>query len=749
MPLMDVRSSMYASLLVRRCRAQSGSCSTYLFAPLRAPGSPARGGPAARRIAASARCFCQVCRALTLSYMVKPGSPAGMALPYADSRVGACQRASFLSTCAIWWSGADRGRWPSADVVGEWFADDLPRGLPVGYGRTSRIATPRSRPSTRMSVMTPQQATFADYFAKWGLTLPDEAAARSRAGHLFGAGWSVRFVWRDDATLLFRASHRMTNERVHAITPDGVLTSAEPTPPLEFMVIPKEATPQDEARVQREYQQAWESFSVAIAAADLEFDQGSLPPGMPAGPGAQLWRLDGGEWQSAPLRAGVSDARDTRAVGSDMARRPQNAVGNQLAAAANPRPSAEPRPTEPKRRHVKPTDPVSVHSTVEGGPRTLTPYFASLVEPFAAGLLHKCHALLDLNLNPHQRSRLREAISIDLRKLCDILVPAARPPRVSEAASAVAASMGVDLMTVTWHSQKKVDGYKTFTYEHMTPINWFVPKIGKATSTEEVLDIISKHMWIAWVTKEEDAELRRRGYSSRRRTQPLPIRRQASPCCRSNPTRICPRPRASRPRAKAPRHLCVWSTPSHHSMPGTRCCRGRGPWVSKASPPAPADEVAASVQREEAAEEMLAFWAPLLHLLTWGLGWVRPDIGLVEWRQRGSASDPVLELLDRWWTPEQLDDFLAWGRDEWCADRLRAGLPRRVPGSPTHTTRRSTRPVPGPGHSQASDAQQLGIPLDAYDPYRIVEHLRVGWWGSGDSAYSEFRWRSRSILRLC
>lgn len=152
-----------------------------------------------------------------------------------------------------------------------------------------------------MRLMTPQQATFADYFAHWGLTMPDEAVARRGDGHLNGAGWSVRFVWRDDGTLLFRAGHRMTNERMHAISPDGVLTEAEPAAPGEFMVIPKGASPEDEARIEREYQQEWRAYSEAIVAAGLDFDHGSQLTGLPAGPGAQMWRLDGGEWQSAPL----------------------------------------------------------------------------------------------------------------------------------------------------------------------------------------------------------------------------------------------------------------------------------------------------------------------------------------------------------------------------------------------------------------------------------------------------------------
>lgn len=68
-----------------------------------------------------------------------------------------------------------------------------------------------------MRLITPQQATFADSFAHWGLTMPDEAVARRGDGHLNGAGWSVRFVWRDDGTLLFRAGHRMTNERMPGV----------------------------------------------------------------------------------------------------------------------------------------------------------------------------------------------------------------------------------------------------------------------------------------------------------------------------------------------------------------------------------------------------------------------------------------------------------------------------------------------------------------------------------------------------
>ncbi|QSR30775.1 hypothetical protein CFI00_09775 [Nocardioides sp. S5] len=581
--------------------------------------------------------------------------------------------------------------------------------------------------------MTPQQASFADYFDKWGLTLPDEAVARRSNGHVNGAGWSVRFVWQDDGTLLFRANHRMTNERVHAIALDGELTWAEPAAPAEFVVIPEGATPEDNARIQSEYQHAWTAYSEAIALVGLDFDPNSPPVGLHDAP-SQTWRLDDGDWQSGPLHP-AGRASSTHGDGSARSRQKEIARGGSLTGTLNRPPAAEQVRTESQPRNKEPACPASGPDDVEGGCNPPTAYFASLVEPFAAGLLHKCHALLDLDLNSHQRSRLREAISIDLRKMCDILVPAARPPRISEAANAIAATMGVDLRTATWHSQKKIDGYKTFTYEHMTPVNWFVSKIGEATSPEEVLGIIDQHMWITWVTKEEDAELRRLGYSS---TRPNP----ASAYEDAGVALLPVEPDPDLPSAKS-------DTPAGGGMSTpVRLVDARPPlyagdrWLpqawamgAKGIPPAPTEEdVSGSRQREHAAEEMLAFWAPLLHLLTWGLGWIRPDIGLVEWRRCGSASDPVLDLVARWWTPAQLEDFLAWAEtsgalSDFAQDFLNACPDLRI-------TERDVQ------QDLDLDPKVLGRQKfddwtsrwDAYDPYRIVEHLTQGWRGSSDSA---------------
>lgn len=59
--------------------------------------------------------------------------------------------------------------------------------------------------------------------------------------------------------------------------------------------------------------------------------------------------------------------------------------------------------------------------------------------------------------------------------------------------------------------------------------------------------------------------------------------------------------------------------------------------------------------------EKIAFWAPLPHLLLYGLGWTRPDLGLTRWLGAGAPTeDPILRLLDRWWGQRRLAELLAW-----------------------------------------------------------------------------------------
>lgn len=112
---------------------------------------------------------------------------------------------------------------------------------------------------------TPQQQAFADDFATWGLFLPDDAVATHRDGHLKGQGWSVRFRWRDDGTLLVRADDRVSEERLYAIAPDGTEHAED------------------------------------VHGAGLDFDH-DVPADLVDSAERQLWRLDDDVWHSEPLR---------------------------------------------------------------------------------------------------------------------------------------------------------------------------------------------------------------------------------------------------------------------------------------------------------------------------------------------------------------------------------------------------------------------------------------------------------------
>jgi hypothetical protein len=144
-------------------------------------------------------------------------------------------------------------------------------------------------------------------------------------------------------------------------------------------------------------------------------------------------------------------------------------------------------------------------------------HFQWLCSLFVRGMWDKCRAFAGVDLNPHQRSRLGEAITADFRKLCDMVFPAARPYRISVAAADLARNMGVDLAVQTWHSQKKFDpGHKLFHYEHMHPVFGVRKVIGAAATQDEAMAILDRTLYLSWITKPEDLSLTAHGFAKHR-----------------------------------------------------------------------------------------------------------------------------------------------------------------------------------------------------------------------------------------
>ncbi|MEU9379465.1 hypothetical protein AB0D38_00030 [Streptomyces sp. NPDC048279] len=147
----------------------------------------------------------------------------------------------------------------------------------------------------------------------------------------------------------------------------------------------------------------------------------------------------------------------------------------------------------------------------------VTPRFDYICRSFVQGMLDKACAYRELELDAHQKARLKDSINVDVRKLGDMLIPDARYPRISVTAAEKAAAIGADLRQQTWHSQKRTFDPKraVFHYEHMTPVAQTVSALIVADSAEKVLQIVSG-LRLAWITKEEDARLTALGYRHKR-----------------------------------------------------------------------------------------------------------------------------------------------------------------------------------------------------------------------------------------
>jgi hypothetical protein len=75
----------------------------------------------------------------------------------------------------------------------------------------------------------------------------------------------------------------------------------------------------------------------------------------------------------------------------------------------------------------------------------------------------------------------------------------------------------VGLRAQAWHSQSRFDqGRRKFHWEHVDPISCIQEACAGAGSEEAVLELLRARLRIAWITKQEDHELRRLGFRSAR-----------------------------------------------------------------------------------------------------------------------------------------------------------------------------------------------------------------------------------------
>ena len=118
-------------------------------------------------------------------------------------------------------------------------------------------------------------------------------------------------------------------------------------------------------------------------------------------------------------------------------------------------------------------------------------------------------------------------------------------------------------------------------------------------------------------------------------------------------------------------HGWVWD----HSEYSEAAVGDSGPWVwwlplawravadplgNHQLPPPPIPKSPHDIDGPGSHAYLIAWWAPLLHLLFFGLGWPRPDIGLARWHELGQPDDdPVLRVVKRWWGPF-VEEVLAW-----------------------------------------------------------------------------------------
>lgn len=134
----------------------------------------------------------------------------------------------------------------------------------------------------------------------------------------------------------------------------------------------------------------------------------------------------------------------------------------------------------------------------------------AVLKAFAEAIHAKAALLQRKTLPPAYRARVREAISDDLKKVSNLVVPEASKKALREART-----LGVDLYAMTWHDQPSFDGGRdVFHLEHVRPVSVLRGECLASASANEIIEILRTRLRVAWILKAEDNELTRLGYRS-------------------------------------------------------------------------------------------------------------------------------------------------------------------------------------------------------------------------------------------
>ena len=145
--------------------------------------------------------------------------------------------------------------------------------------------------------------------------------------------------------------------------------------------------------------------------------------------------------------------------------------------------------------------------------------FQEIVLPFAEGILLKSQLLSKTQLKRPQLEAVRSSISVEIRKIGDLVVPHLRPVDVS-----VGATFQFPLEQLehlTWQKQPALDpGREHLILEHVCPVAELRDRVLRATNGFEIVQLLWTHMRLAWVTRAEDEKLTQLGYQ---KVRPYPL----------------------------------------------------------------------------------------------------------------------------------------------------------------------------------------------------------------------------------